>query len=85
MKQTSIEAFKDVRTQDRIESEVNQIYAVFVLYPKIGLTAHDIADLSGLNYYIVQKRKSILERKHLIKACGTRRVNGYNRTMYKKT
>ena len=84
MRQTSLEAFQQPRTQTKIETETERIYEVFKKYPNSELTAHDIADLSGLNYFVVQKRKSILERRKLIKSCGVHIVNGYQRTKYKK-
>jgi len=83
MKQTSLESFKDFRTQREISSEVKRIHKVFLAFPKDEMTAHNVASKCTINYYVIQKRMSILVRRNLIEECGKETVNGRPRTKYK--
>lgn len=83
MKETSLKSFKDPRTQEKISSETKRIQKVFEAFPEYEMTAHNIASKCIINYFVIQKRLSILIRKDVIEQCGTERVNGRDRTLYR--
>ena len=83
MKQTSILNYHDPRTKANSETECSRILETFQAYPKNKMTAHDVAELSGMNYFIIQKRLSILARRNEIEEAGIEIVNLRPRTLYK--
>lgn len=83
MKQTSIKNYHDPRTKILIQSETEQILDVFKQYPDSELTAHEVAKLCLLNYFVIQKRMSILVKRNNIKEVRTVIVNLRPRTKYK--
>lgn len=82
VKQTSILSYHDPVTQANMKSETERILEVFQKYPNRQLTAYDVRDLSGMDYYVIQKRLSILERKKRIRISGVEHLGRYQRTKY---
>ena len=82
-KQASSNSFNDEQTQEQILSETGAIENVFSNNPDKILTAHAVAKLSGINYYVIQKRLSILRRRNIIKVVGLEKSGRYERTLYK--
>jgi|GEM_PF-4775153 len=83
MKNTSIESYHDPRTQLQLSSETVRLQKVFEAFPNEEMTAHEVAKKSTLNYFIIQKRLSLLARRNVIKETGITTVNGRGRTKYK--
>ena len=81
-KQTSILSYHDPITQGNIKSETERILEVFQKYPNRKLTAHDVKDLSELNYFVIQKRLCLLERRRDIRIAGVEYLGRYQRTQY---
>jgi len=82
MKQTSILSYHDPLTRANMKSETERILEVFQKYPKRKLTAHDVEELSDLNYFVIQKRLSVLERNQKIRISGVEHLGRYQRTQY---
>ncbi|UII80043.1 hypothetical protein [Flagellimonas sp. CMM7] len=82
-KQTSVLSYHDPKTQQLIKSETEKMLETFQAFPEQEFTAYHVADLSDLDYYVVQKRMAILERRKQIKAVGIQEVGKYKRTLYK--
>ena len=81
-KQTSILSYHDPKTQSAIKSETQRIYDVFAKYPNRKLTAYDVEELSDMNYFVIQKRLSLLERANKIRIAGVEHLGRYQRTQY---
>lgn len=83
MRQTSIDSFYAPETQIKLCGEVERIRKVFEAFPENEMTAHEVAKLCTINYFIIQKRMSVLVRKGYIEECGVDIVNNRSRTKYK--
>lgn len=84
MKQTSIDAYHAPETQIKQLTQKERVKEVFDNYPKDDLTAHDIADYSGLGYYTVQRRINLVVNEGYAKITGKSKVGSYSATTYKK-
>ena len=74
---SSHEAESKVRKSDRMKHQCEQVFQAIKACP--NCTAGELSDRSGIDYQIIQRRVSILERNGLIKRQG-KRVCSVNHT-----
>ena len=82
MKQTSIEAYRVSDTTVKIITEKSKILNAFYKNPNTQMDAYEVANKSGLNYFIVQKRIKLLVENNSIEIVGVKKVGKYSRTLY---
>ena len=53
-----------------VQSQITQIYEALKKHPR--LTARELSRASGIDYYIIQRRLSVLEKRGLAEVAGER-------------